>query len=172
MPDMKLPSYFYGDEAMQFTYFRIPCQLITHPRFKHLSTGIRHASQPELRTRPTATARSTKTSAAVFSTSGRTRHTSSPNISGASTVLRSQPDSVRSTPISISKRPTRETVRGISVRRPLSPMLPIRVISCASTSHHGRQPPLWPKPTSPRNRSTASSGASATRISKHQTPIC
>ena len=23
MPDMKLPSYFYGDEAMQFTYFRI-----------------------------------------------------------------------------------------------------------------------------------------------------
>ena len=38
MPDMKLPSYFYGDEAMQFTYFRIPCQLITHPRFKHLST--------------------------------------------------------------------------------------------------------------------------------------
>ena len=38
MPDMKFPSYFYGDEAMQFTYFRIPCQLITHPRFKHLST--------------------------------------------------------------------------------------------------------------------------------------
>ena len=38
MPDMKLPSCFYGDEAMQFTYFRIPCQLITHPRFKHLST--------------------------------------------------------------------------------------------------------------------------------------
>ena len=38
MPDMKLPNYFYGDEAMQFTYFRIPCQLITHPRFKHLST--------------------------------------------------------------------------------------------------------------------------------------
>jgi hypothetical protein len=38
MPDMKLPSYFYGDEAMQFTYFRIPCQHITHPRFRHLST--------------------------------------------------------------------------------------------------------------------------------------
>jgi len=38
MPDMKLPSYFYGDEVMQFTYFLIPCQLITHPRFKHLST--------------------------------------------------------------------------------------------------------------------------------------
>ena len=29
MPDMKFSSYFYGDEAMQFTYFRIPCQLIT-----------------------------------------------------------------------------------------------------------------------------------------------
>ena len=41
MPDMKLPSYFYGDEAMQFTYFRIPCQLITHPRFKHLSTDFK-----------------------------------------------------------------------------------------------------------------------------------
>lgn len=38
MPDMTFSSYFYGDEAMQFTYFRIPCQLITHPRFKHLST--------------------------------------------------------------------------------------------------------------------------------------
>ena len=38
MPDMKFSSYFYGDEAMQFTYFRIPCQLITHLRFKHLST--------------------------------------------------------------------------------------------------------------------------------------
>ncbi len=35
MPDMKLPSYFYGDEAMQFTCFRIPCQLITHPRIRY-----------------------------------------------------------------------------------------------------------------------------------------
>ena len=38
MPGTNFSSYFYGDEAMQFTYFRIPCQLITHPRFKHLST--------------------------------------------------------------------------------------------------------------------------------------
>ncbi len=38
MADINFSSYFYGDEAMQFTYFRIPCQLITHPRFKHLST--------------------------------------------------------------------------------------------------------------------------------------
>jgi len=39
MPDKAFSDYFYGDEATQFTYFRIPCQLITHPRFKHLSTG-------------------------------------------------------------------------------------------------------------------------------------
>lgn len=38
MPDMIISDYFYGDEAMQFTYFRIPRQLITNPRFKHLST--------------------------------------------------------------------------------------------------------------------------------------
>ena len=38
MADINFSSYFYGDEAMQFTYFRIPCQLITHPRFKHLFT--------------------------------------------------------------------------------------------------------------------------------------
>ncbi len=31
-------NYFYGDEAMQFTYFRIPSQPITSPRYKHLST--------------------------------------------------------------------------------------------------------------------------------------
>ena len=34
MPDINLSNYFYGDEVAQFTYFRI----ITHPRFKHLST--------------------------------------------------------------------------------------------------------------------------------------
>lgn len=38
MADINFSSYFYGDEAMHFTYFHIPCQLITHPRFKHLST--------------------------------------------------------------------------------------------------------------------------------------
>ncbi len=38
MPDKEQLNYFYGDEAMQYTYFRIPCQLITHPRYKHLST--------------------------------------------------------------------------------------------------------------------------------------
>lgn len=34
----KTSNYFYGDEATQFSYFRIPCQLITHPQFKHMST--------------------------------------------------------------------------------------------------------------------------------------
>ena len=33
-----LTDYFYGDEAEQFTYFRIPRLLITSPRFKGLST--------------------------------------------------------------------------------------------------------------------------------------
>ena len=30
--------YFYGDEATQFSFFRIPRQLITHPHFKQVST--------------------------------------------------------------------------------------------------------------------------------------
>ena len=38
MPDTFVSDYFYGDEAEQFIYFRIPRQLITNPRFKHLST--------------------------------------------------------------------------------------------------------------------------------------
>ena len=31
MLDTNLSNYFYGDEAMQFSCFRIPRQLITHP---------------------------------------------------------------------------------------------------------------------------------------------
>lgn len=31
-------DYFYGDESNQFSYFRIPRLLITHPRFKNVST--------------------------------------------------------------------------------------------------------------------------------------
>ena len=60
MPDMNLPNYFYGDEAMQFTYFRIPCQLITHPRFKHLSTDSK-LLYGMLLDRMTITAREIKT---------------------------------------------------------------------------------------------------------------
>lgn len=37
-PITALTDYFYGDEAEQFTYFRIPRLLITSPRFKGLST--------------------------------------------------------------------------------------------------------------------------------------
>lgn len=41
MPEIILSDYFYGDEAEQFTYFRIPRQLITNPRFKHISTDAK-----------------------------------------------------------------------------------------------------------------------------------
>lgn len=37
-PVSVLTDYFYGDEAEQFTYFRIPRLLITSPRFKGVST--------------------------------------------------------------------------------------------------------------------------------------
>lgn len=38
MPDTFVSDYFYGDEAEQFNFFRIPRQLITNPRFKNIST--------------------------------------------------------------------------------------------------------------------------------------
>ena len=41
MPEAAISEYFYGDEAEQFIYFRIPRQLITDPRFKHLSTDAK-----------------------------------------------------------------------------------------------------------------------------------
>ena len=41
MPDTFVSDYFYGDEAEQFNFFRIPRQLITNPRFKHLSTDAK-----------------------------------------------------------------------------------------------------------------------------------
>ncbi len=41
MLDTNSEKYFYGDEAMQFSYFRIPRQLITHPRFKPLSSDAK-----------------------------------------------------------------------------------------------------------------------------------
>ncbi len=37
-PNSFLTEFFYGDEAEQFTFFRIPRLLITSPRFKGLST--------------------------------------------------------------------------------------------------------------------------------------
>ena len=41
MSEVMLYDYFYGDEAEQFTYFRIPRQLITSPRFKQVSTDAK-----------------------------------------------------------------------------------------------------------------------------------
>ena len=41
MPEAILSDYFYGDEAEQFQFFRIPRQLITNPKFKHLSTDAK-----------------------------------------------------------------------------------------------------------------------------------
>ena len=41
MPEAAISEYFYGDEAEQFVYFRIPRQLITDPRFRCLSTDAK-----------------------------------------------------------------------------------------------------------------------------------
>ena len=41
MSEVMLYDYFYGDEAEQFIYFRIPRQLIASPRFKHISTDAK-----------------------------------------------------------------------------------------------------------------------------------
>ncbi|MCI9122207.1 MAG: replication initiator A domain-containing protein, partial [Oscillibacter sp.] len=38
MPEIILSDYFYGDESEEFVYFKIPRQLITNPKFKHVST--------------------------------------------------------------------------------------------------------------------------------------
>ena len=41
MQDIIISDYFYGDESELFSYFRIPRQLITHPRFKGVSTDAK-----------------------------------------------------------------------------------------------------------------------------------
>ena len=41
MPEIILSDYFYGDESEEFVYFRIPRQLITNPKFKHVSTDAK-----------------------------------------------------------------------------------------------------------------------------------
>lgn len=41
MPEIIVSDYFYGDDAEQFTYFRIPRQLITNPMFKYISTDAK-----------------------------------------------------------------------------------------------------------------------------------
>ena len=41
MPEIILSDYFYGDESEEFVYFKIPRQLITNPKFKHISTDAK-----------------------------------------------------------------------------------------------------------------------------------
>ena len=41
MPEPILSDYFYGDESEQFVFFKIPRQLITAPKFKHVSTDAK-----------------------------------------------------------------------------------------------------------------------------------
>ena len=41
MSNVTLSDYFCGDEEIQFSHFRIPRQLITHPRFKPLSADAK-----------------------------------------------------------------------------------------------------------------------------------
>ena len=41
MLNIALSNYFFGDEAIRFTHFRIPRQLIIHPRFKPLSADAK-----------------------------------------------------------------------------------------------------------------------------------
>lgn len=38
MAQVIVSDYFYGDESKEFSYFRIPRLLITHQRFKNVST--------------------------------------------------------------------------------------------------------------------------------------
>ncbi len=41
MPEDILSDYFYGDESEEFVFFKIPRQLITNPKFKHVSTDAK-----------------------------------------------------------------------------------------------------------------------------------
>ena len=41
MAEVILSDYFYGDESEQFIFFKIPRQLITDPKFKHVSTDAK-----------------------------------------------------------------------------------------------------------------------------------
>ena len=46
MPEVILSDYFYGDESEEFVFFKIPRQLITNPKFKHVSTDAKGFSIP------------------------------------------------------------------------------------------------------------------------------
>ena len=60
MPEIILSDYFYGDESEEFVFFKIPRQLITNPKFKHVSTDAKTAARfpPTASIPPTPRARS------------------------------------------------------------------------------------------------------------------
>ncbi len=41
MPDSMQFEYFFGEESMQFSFFKVPCQLITNPQFRQLSNDAK-----------------------------------------------------------------------------------------------------------------------------------
>ena len=40
MPDLAMLDYFYGDEAEQFTFYRIPKVLFTDPSYRRISSEL------------------------------------------------------------------------------------------------------------------------------------
>ena len=41
MPDSMQFEYFFGEESTQFSFFKVPCQLITGPQFRQLSNDAK-----------------------------------------------------------------------------------------------------------------------------------
>lgn len=41
MPDSMQFEYFFGEESTQFSFFKVPCQLITNPQFRQLSNDAK-----------------------------------------------------------------------------------------------------------------------------------
>lgn len=41
MPDSMEFEYFFGEESTQFSFFKVPCQLITNPQFRQLSNDAK-----------------------------------------------------------------------------------------------------------------------------------
>ena len=42
MPDLAMLDYFYGDEAEQFTFYRIPKVLFTDPSYRRISSDAKN----------------------------------------------------------------------------------------------------------------------------------
>ena len=41
MAESMIYDYYYGDESSQFSFYRIPRQLVTGPQFKKISTDAK-----------------------------------------------------------------------------------------------------------------------------------